>query len=63
MAGTVTTLDTRPFDYSDDLIALAPNVNILPIADRWNFNGTSYLKTGEHMGEEMLRLMKNKRQE
>jgi Carbohydrate esterase, sialic acid-specific acetylesterase len=47
-AGTVTTVDTRPFDYGE-LLGTANNQ-----AYHWNFNAESYFNIGESMGKAML---------
>jgi hypothetical protein len=49
-AGTVTTVDTRPFDYG---VFQSP----IDQGYHWNGNGESYFQIGEAMGEAMLTLM------
>ena len=48
--GTVTTVDTRPFDYGE-LLGAANNQ-----AYHWNFNAESYFNIGESMGKAMMAL-------
>lgn len=47
-AGTVTTVDTRPFDFGE-LLGAANNQ-----AYHWNFNAESYFNIGESMGKAMM---------
>ena len=49
-AGTVSTVDTRPFDKPNN----SPEVGFV---HHWNYNGESYFKVGESMGTAMLKLM------
>jgi alpha-galactosidase len=49
-AGTVTTVDTRPFDYG---VFQSP----IDQGYHWNGNGESYFQIGEAMGEAMLELL------
>ncbi|HSP41502.1 MAG TPA: Ig-like domain repeat protein, partial [Luteolibacter sp.] len=49
-AGTVTTVDTRPFDYS-------PFQSPIDQGYHWNGNGESYFQIGEAMGDAMLELL------
>ncbi len=51
-AGTVATVDTRPFDYGIN----SPSP---PNGYHWNFNGESYFHIGENMGLAMMGLMAN----
>jgi alpha-galactosidase len=48
-AGTVATVDTRPFDYGNN--SPAPTFGY-----HWNFNGKSYFQIGESMGVAMMKL-------
>ncbi len=50
-AGTVSTVDTRPFHYP----LTSPEVGFIY---HWNYNGESYFRVGESMGAAMLKLMK-----
>lgn len=50
LAGTVATVDTRPFDYGE----------LMGVNDQgfhWNFNGQSYFNIGESMGQAMMGLL------
>ena len=49
-AGTVTTVDTRPFDFGE---MLSPSSD----ATHWNWNAESYFNVGESMGLAMLALL------
>jgi Carbohydrate esterase, sialic acid-specific acetylesterase len=50
-AGTVSTVDTRPFHYPIS----SPEIGFIY---HWNYNGESYFHIGESMGTAMLKLMK-----
>ncbi len=50
--GTVTTVDTRPFDYGE---FQSPN----QFGYHWYWNGESYFNIGESMGRAMLELMRS----
>lgn len=50
-AGTVSTVDTRPFYYGNN----SPTTGFVY---HWNYNGESYFHVGESMGTAMLKLMK-----
>ena len=50
-AGTVTTVDTRPFYYP----LTSPEVGF---TYHWNYNGQSYFQIGESMGNAMMKLIK-----
>ena len=50
-AGTVSTVDTRPFHYP----LTSPEIDF---GFHWNYNGESYFHIGESMGVAMLKLMK-----
>ena len=52
-AGTVATVDTRPFDYGIN----SPSP---PNGYHWNFNGESYFHIGESMGLAMMNLLDSK---
>lgn len=52
LAGTVATVDTRPFDYGDLMGANDQGFH-------WNFNGQSYFKIGESMGQAMMGLLQS----
>jgi autotransporter-associated beta strand protein len=49
-AGTVTTVDTRPFDYGE-LIGMSGE------GYHWNWNAESYFNIGESMGKAMMALL------
>lgn len=50
-AGTVISVDTRPFDYGEMLSGATDFCH-------WNWNGESYFKVGESMGKAMVKLLK-----
>ncbi len=50
LAGTVTTVDTRPFDYGELM-------GVNEQGYHWYFNGASYFNIGECMGMAMMRLL------
>jgi Carbohydrate esterase, sialic acid-specific acetylesterase len=50
-AGTVSTVDTRPFHYPSS----SPEIGFIY---HWNYNGESYFHIGEGMGAAMLKLLK-----
>ena len=50
LAGTVVTVDTRPFDYGELMGANDQGFH-------WNFNGESYFRMGEHMGLSMMGML------
>jgi hypothetical protein len=50
-AGTVSTVDTRPFHYP----LTSPELGFIY---HWNYNGESYFRVGDSMGAAMLKLMK-----
>lgn len=50
-AGTVTTVDTRPFHYPLN----SPEIDFV---HHWNYNGESYFQIGESMGNAMMKLLK-----
>ena len=52
-AGSVATVDTRPFDYGIN----SPSP---PNGYHWNFNGESYFHIGESMGLAMMELLNGK---
>lgn len=49
-AGTVTTVDTRPFDYGELM-------GVNNQGYHWYFNGESYFNIGESMGQAMMRML------
>ena len=50
-AGTVSTVDTRPFHYPQT----SPEIGF---TYHWNYNGESYFRIGESMGNAMMKLIK-----
>ncbi len=50
LAGTVTTVDTRPFDYGELMGANDQGFH-------WYFNGESYFNIGESMGQAMMGIL------
>ena len=50
-AGTVSTVDTRPFHYPLN----SPEIGF---SHHWNYNGESYFRIGESMGNAMMKLLK-----
>ncbi len=50
-AGTVNTVDTRPFHYPQT----SPEIGF---TYHWNYNGESYFRIGESMGNAMIKLLK-----
>jgi len=49
-AGTVASVDTRPFDFGERLSASGDGTH-------WNHNAESYFKVGESMGQAMVRML------
>lgn len=50
-AGTVSSVDTRPFHYPQT----SPEIGFVY---HWNYNGESYFRIGESMGNAMMKLLK-----
>ena len=50
-AGTVSTVDTRPFHYP----LTSPEIGFIY---HWNYNGESYFHIGESMGASMMKLIR-----